>query len=497
MLRSKLEKAIGEMESKALDDALNEICDKSLEKEQRKGKGAKRSGAKWLLVAAAAVLVAAMAAIPLAAVLLPKPEQELPPIVESTAKESESESGAETLGGETKTEETPATPSEPTASPETEPYPIYAGRFSDFDSDLMAFIEESESGNYMVSPLSLKSVLGMLLAGARGDTRAQMLQALGLENEEALEDLLKEYRLFEKNFAVYSDAVSRAQKQDETAKGALKSANAVWKRDDTGDWTKEYKQCIKEYRAESGEFTGKDLIGKVNEWCDGNTNHLIPRLLPDDYDTSDTVIVFLNALYYKNGWDGIFRKMEQQKLFTTLSGEKVPKDFINGSGTAKYYCDDETEIVAMPMQNGVDMVLVTGSTEELEAKLKAAKETTVHLQMPTFKMETSLDERQLCRFMQQRGMIDAFTPTKADFSGIVEGNAPIYVDDVIQKTTISLDEKGVEAAAVTMIGAKLGGINPRVVSVTLDRPFHFYITAKTAKSPDQPGVILFEGRFAE
>ena len=54
----------------------------------------------------------------------------------------------------------------------------------------------------------------------------------------------------------------------------------------------------------------------------------------------------------------------------------------------------------------------------------------------------------------------------------------IYVDDIIQKTKIKLDEDGVEAAAVTAIMEKVTAmpIEPEQPFVfTADKPFSFYI----------------------
>jgi hypothetical protein len=68
----------------------------------------------------------------------------------------------------------------------------------------------------------------------------------------------------------------------------------------------------------------------------------------------------------------------------------------------------------------------------------------------------------------------------------------LFIDKVIQKTVIDVNEKGVEAAAVTaiMVGVTSAGppeTNDPVLMI-LDHPFQFFIYDKTEE------LVLFEGR---
>ena len=53
-----------------------------------------------------------------------------------------------------------------------------------FDERFLEYLSRTRSGNYMVSPLSFRYALGLLLAGAGGETKAQLLSALGVSSEE-------------------------------------------------------------------------------------------------------------------------------------------------------------------------------------------------------------------------------------------------------------------------------------------------------------------------
>lgn len=79
----------------------------------------------------------------------------------------------------------------------------------------------------------------------------------------------------------------------------------------------------------------------------------------------------------------------------------------------------------------------------------------------------------------------------ADFSGIIE-EEPIWIDDVLHKAFIRVDEKGTEAAAATaivMVRSSAGVTDVR--KFTADRPFLFFI------QDTETETVLFMGRVLE
>ena len=91
----------------------------------------------------------------------------------------------------------------------------------------------------------------------------------------------------------------------------------------------------------------------------------------------------------------------------------------------------------------------------------------------------------------------AFDANNADFSNMADLSASgerLYIDFVLHKAFVQVDENGTEAAAATAVGVAGGGIMgyaPPPVLFTADHPFQFYIR------DNQTGTILFMGRVTD
>lgn len=68
-------------------------------------------------------------------------------------------------------------------------------------------------------------------------------------------------------------------------------------------------------------------------------------------------------------------------------------------------------------------------------------------------------------------------------------DSPIYVEQVIHKTYIDVNERGTEAAASTVVGLRAGSAPPvdAPFEMNVNRPFLFMIRDR------QTGVVLFLG----
>ena len=85
-------------------------------------------------------------------------------------------------------------------------------------------------------------------------------------------------------------------------------------------------------------------------------------------------------------------------------------------------------------------------------------------------------------------MANAFSPSVADFSNLVDGGG-VFVQSVRHKTYVETDEAGTEAAAVTVVGVGVTSM-PSYPVMRVDRPFMFVLRER------HTGTVLFMGKIA-
>ena len=356
----------------------------------------------------------------------------------------------------------------------------------------------------MVSPLSFRYALGMLTAGAGGETRRELLAAMGLDSEKELEEYIKRFNAFSEGFnAKVKKDTERYESLGEAGReymtkpcGALRVADSVWKRAGIPAFTDEFKLKMGLYDAEMRDFTTDKVISEVNAWADDKTEGMIPELLPEDYDTESLAVILINALYFKNSWADTF--YDAGKLpFSTADGGSTEKQFMSAELKCRYYKDADTELAEIPMANSVTALFVIGSVEGLETKLGKARTMTVNVFLPRFEIETALVSQELCDLLKSLGVKSAFGGG-ADFTGMLKDH-PVVVDDIIQKTKIKLDETGIEAAAVTavMTNDEVMPDPEEIPEFRADRPFRFYIRTGASEWTEGSGTVMFAGRLCE
>ena len=106
-------------------------------------------------------------------------------------------------------------------------------------------------------------------------------------------------------------------------------------------------------------------------------------------------------------------------------------------------------------------------------------------------------DRELLNALRAMGVHTAYDPDAADLSAMLDlaslASGQHFLDTVLHKTYIAVDEKGTEAAAVTAAmcgaGAEMPSRPALIRTFTADGPFWFVIRDNAA------GEILFAGRY--
>ena len=401
----------------------------------------------------------------------------------------------------TETAPSDPTPTETKADPPAPAVPLAAITnakalgFSAFDNQLVEFLKQAGRAdeNFTVSPLSFKAALAMAVLGAEGETQTQLLDALGYRDVNQLRawyaTVLQGVDDFDAFFddmeALYSE-FSGSPKEERTA--AYRVVNSVWSNKDLpGGFRPAFLDDVRNTcHAEAGSAPAAELADAVNAWVKEQTNGLIPAILRD---ASNYSAILVNALYLKSGWESGFHKLGDQS-FTTASGQSVQKPFMNQCADLDYYKDEQTQLVRVPLQGGVSMIFVLGDDTGLADKLGKAENKLVDVTVPMFDVETTLNQKELVDYLKLVGCGKMFS-ADAEFGPMYE--RPLYVDDIIQKAKVHIDEEGLEAAAVTAIMMVEACIEPEPETPEIfcaDRPFSFYIVTDGA-APE----LLFWGQI--
>jgi serpin B len=340
-------------------------------------------------------------------------------------------------------------------------------------------------GNVFISPLSASMALGMALNGARTTTFDAMRSALQF-GELPQSDINSGYQ----------SLMSLLMGLDPTIESHV--ANSIWYRSDL-PVDPAFAAAAESYfdaQVEPLDFAkGAESLARVNGWVDDRTSGRIPSIL--DAINPDDVMYLINAIYFKASWRTAFDRDETlDAAFTSGDGEveTVPMMHLDQDGFAAREWPDGTMMAELPYGNTAFNMQVylppdTSSVEHFVERmtlddLGGASPGHLRLWMPRLKLEY---ERHLNADLAGLGMGIAFTDM-ADFSGITTAPMGLFMSDVLQKTFLSIDEEGTEAAAVTKV-TFVDSASPPAVVIRCDRPYLIVIRERLS------GTILFIGKI--
>lgn len=343
-------------------------------------------------------------------------------------------------------------------------------------------------GNFIISPLSLQILLGMLLNGAQGQTADEICQVLGYGKGET--DAVNEY---------CQAMMQQLPQLDKKTQLSLANAIALNQQYQLHD---SYKKTVSQYfdaDVFNLDFSDKKGSAKIiNEWCSDHTNGLINDIDPNV--NPDMLAILMNALYFKGLWSSPFSKEDtKDETFTLESGKTIKVPMMKKTAEELLYQENDTfSAIRLFYGKGAYAMTVILPSEgktlsDVTATLNGASwnEFLSHmvlcdadLWLPRFETNSSINLNDILSAM---GMSTAFDPEKANFKAMSE--YALCLSLVQQDAIIKVDEEGTEAAAIT-IGAVGTTSVPNNVVFHANRPFLYLIT-ETGR-----GTILFAGRYS-
>ncbi len=348
---------------------------------------------------------------------------------------------------------------------------------------------ETQKDNFCTSPMSLSMALSMTANGASGEALTEILETIGFDAAD-----IHDVNTFNSRIVKDLCAVDRTTK--------ISLANSIWI--DNGFKVKDgfISDNRNAYGAEifNEALSSAATMQKINSWCKDKTSGCIPTFLTEPLNPN-CVIALLNALYFNGIWVTPFDKSKTEKGNFYNNGETlIQTDMMQTEIKCRAAHDSEgADWISLPYGNGAfHMIIIQPdhirpgcvgeyfsniSDEDFSEMLSGLQETKMKLKMPKFDFESDI---KLEKILVELGIKKMFDGT-GDFSKIADAG---LIFEAMQKTKITVNEAGTEAATVTKIEGGLtspGPIHLEKGRLTIDRPFAFFIREVST------GAIIFTG----
>lgn len=365
------------------------------------------------------------------------------------------------------------------------------------DSSSIILSSEDKNTNATYSPVSFYMALAVLSEGADNATKADILNTLNIKDADKLsEECMK---LYEKEIF-------------NSKNGKCTLADSVWIDDDNNDVEfneDTLKKIENDYKAGifKGDLQSMDTAEKISTWIMDHTGGLLGGN-PNAFVSSDKdeVMNIFNAVYFKDRWKDIFDRGDTlEGDFALSDGSKVKSDFMRQSVYSRIYeSSNGYKSGSMSFENGHKMMFILpdegksvydiiNDKNKLNEALSSLSQSNdkaemhdVYYKVPKFKFSSNIN---LNDCAVKLGLKNIYGTDKTDFTKFSEKGG-LYVSNIHQEATVSIDEDGGEAAAYTQIGICDSAYNPdaKLYDMILDRPFIFAITDKD-ETPLFVGVL--------
>lgn len=327
-------------------------------------------------------------------------------------------------------------------------------------------LSNSTTENYCISPLSLSMALTMTVNTSDEAQQQLMLKTFGYDDLATLNSLS-------------TKLISYINRPRE--KSAVYCVNSVWLDSDVVVTDSFRKKMAEVFGAPvtSLDFNKADAAAIINAWISRNTHGKITEML-DDCTAS---LYLINTLYFKSSWEGLFDEddTDRQDFHGRTKTSQIDMmhgnamGYVSVTGDYSYACisfDDPEYVFELIMG---DAEVTPGLMERISDDKESSKR--IILSLPRFSVRTKCGLRPV---FEAIGF-----PTETGVSQTLGGRS-LELDGQ-QEALIEVNEKGVEAAAATIVEGVGAPSEPETVEFTVDRPFTYIVRDRAT------GAILVMG----
>lgn len=352
----------------------------------------------------------------------------------------------------------------------------------------------SASDNSVCSPVNIMLALSMLAESTGGDSRRQILSALGAQDMETQRKYASEVFDY-----LYTD----------NGMTTIKLANSVWLDRKLQYNAPALQSLADNYYAASfrGDMQSEEYSAMLRDWLNGNTGKLLEGQISGLCFDPNTVLGLASAVEMSAMWTDNFYEWANETLpfhgtngdaeavFMTESSDSyslpvfrcgdclVCRKSLSDDHFMYFVLPDEGKSLESVIKNGNFLTRLTGRESSDFIGI-------VKFKVPKFDIASQVDLREGLKSM---GITDVLSAEKADFSPIIPSEpGDVVLSSALHGARVLIDENGVKGAAYTLLTADATGGMPEqdAMDFILDRPFLFLITSSF-------GIPIFAGTVTQ
>ncbi|KAM3680283.1 ovalbumin-like [Ammospiza maritima maritima] len=359
--------------------------------------------------------------------------------------------------------------------------------------------------NIFYCPLSMIAALAMVYLGARNNTEYQMEKVLHFDKIAGLGSIQTKCGKSANIHLLFKEILSDITAPE--ANYSLHIANRLYA-EKTSQILPIYLKCVKKlYRSglETVNFktASNQSRQRINSWVKNQTNGQIRDFLEPSSVNPQTVLVLVNAIYFKGKWKTPFQEEHTEEVpFNVTEQESRPVQMMYQNSTFRVgrVAEDKIKVLELPYTSGELSLLVLlpddiSGLAQLENKISFEKLTEwtssevmekkrVKVYLPRMKIE---EKYNLTSVLTSLGMTDLFSPA-ANLSGISAAES-LRVSEAVHKAYLEVNEEGTEEGTGSADDTEDILYSSEFEEFRADHPFLFLIKHNPSN------LILFFGRY--
>lgn len=372
---------------------------------------------------------------------------------------------------------------------------VFAAKFS-----AKAYEKYGEGENISVSPISVYMALALVCESADGETRQEILDAVGVTYEEVNKYTKYLYAFCNQEFYAWNEDNERV------ISGYELLTNSIWLDDSVPFKNEGVEKLSNDYNCDvfQTDFGTDKAKNALKSYIEEKTRGLIDGNLPLD---ADTVFVLLNTFYLKEAWTNFGKDLpfsDKTYTFANSDGAEVHKKLLVGKyTTGRVQSFDTYSVYYTKTANGLRLYFMVPNEDNTVADVftQANIENVLSIDnwqgyedmvcyntrvlFPEF--EAEFDESISKIMIEDFNIVTLFDKVDCNMENVTD--TQIYCSDIVHKSKLKVDKTGIEGAAITaaiMAGEAADPYTYEYLDFVVDRAFGFVLA-------DQYGTVLFSG----